>query len=277
MTASRKFIAIISIIAGVLSFLLGAASIGFYIYSVVDALEKADQSAIFWYFVFVLVGITLVAAGIYFIWIGYKSQKDENYAGLAKYSLGGLAVIIVVFILSGTFRDWSADKTRSERIKQEEVEKSLEAGMHHIELIEVDEFDQTGFSFSVHISEGAEGGYRLKTSIDDGQAVFLEKAEEIELGSSKTKVIRYVSFEQLFQKCFDEFQESNIYVCIENTGAKSFFTLESQLILSKDKQQTITNIRNNEELISTGKIEIAMDTFTENMEVKINDFQPVDR
>ena len=277
MKASRKFIAISSITAGVLLFLLGIASIGFYIYSVVDALEKADQSVIFWYLIFVLMGITLVAAGIYLIWIGYKSSKEENYAGLTKYSLVVLGAIIVVLILSGTFSEWSADKARSERIKQEEVQKSLEAEMHHIELIEIDEFDLTGFSFAVHISEGTGGSYHLKTSIDDGQAVFLEETEEIELDSSKKKVIRYVSFEQLFQKCFDEFQGSNIYVCIENTGAKSFFRLESQLILIKDKQQTITNIRNNVSLTSAGKTEFSLDTFTKDMEVKVDDFRPIDR
>ena len=153
----------------------------------------------------------------------------------------------------------SADKTRSERIKR----------------IEIDEFDHTGFSFSVHISEGAEGSYRLKTSIDDGQAVFLEEAEEIELDSSKTKIIRYVSFEQLFQKCFDEFQGSTVYPCIENTGAKSFFTLESQLIPIKDKPQTISNIRNNVSLTSAGKTEFSVDTFTKDMKVKVNDFRPL--
>ena len=277
MPASRKFIAISSVTVGVLLVLLGITSIGFYIYSVIDVLNKADKSIIFWYLVFVLIGITLVPAGIYFIWIGYKSSKEENYTGLAKYSLGGLGAIILVVILSVTFREWSADKTRAERIKQEEVQKSLAAGMHHIERIEIDEFDQTGFSFSVHISEGEEGIYQLKTSIDDGQAVFLEEAEDIELDRSKTKATRYVSFEQLFQKCFDEFHESNIYVCIENTGAKSFFTLESQLILIKDKQQKITHIKNNVSMTSVGKTEFAMDTFTENMKVKVNDFQPVNR
>ena len=105
----------------------------------------------------------------------------------------------------------------------------------------------------------------------------MEEAEEIELDNSKTKLIRHVSFEQLFQKCFDEFQESNIYVCIDNTGAKSFFTLESQLTLIKDKQKKINNIKNNVSLRSAEKTEFTMDTFTENMKVKVNDFQPINR
>lgn len=277
MPDSRKFLTAISIFVGIVLLLLGVASIGFYIYSVVDALDKVDQSVIFWYLVFVLIGFKLVAGGIYLIWTGYKSRKEENYAVLAKYSLGVLGTIIIVMMLFGTFSEWSADKTLSDRVMQEEVQKSLAAEMHQIERIVIDEFDQSGFSFAVHISEGAKSNYRLETSIGDDQAVFLEEAEEIQLDSSKTKVIRYVSFEQLFQKCFDEFQGSNIYVCIENTGAKSFFTLESQLILTKDKQQKITNISNNVSLTSAGKTEFSLDTFTENMEVKVNDFQPVDR
>lgn len=277
MPDSRKFVVAISIVVGVVLFLLGIASIGFYIYSVVDALGKADQSVIFWYLIFVLMGITLVGSGLYFVWIGYKSSKEKNYAGLTKYSLVVLGAIIVVLILSGTFSEWYADKTRSERIKQEEVQKSLAVEIHQIKLIEIDEFDQTGFSFAVHVSEGAEGSYRLKTSIDDGQAVFLEEAEEIELDSSKTMLIRYVSFKQLFLKCFDEFQGSNNYVCIENTGSKTFFTLETQLILIKNKQQITKNLMNNESLTSVGKTKFSLDTFTNDMEVKVNDFQPINR
>lgn len=277
MPESRTFVAAGSIIAGIVLFLLGIASIGFYIYSVVDVLDKADQSVIFWYLVLVFIGITMVSAGTYFIWIGYKSRKEEKYAGLAKYSLGGLGAVLVILILAGIFSEWSADKTRSEIIKQEEIQKSLAAGMHHIERIEIDKFDQTGFSFSVHISEGEEGIYRFKTSIANKQAVFLEKTEEVSLDSSKTRITRYISFKQLFQKCFDEFRGSNIYICIENTGSKSFFTLESQLILITDDQQTITDIRDKVTLTSDGKTEFSMDTFTKNMEVKVNDFQPLDQ
>lgn len=275
MKANRKYIAINSIIAGVLLFSLGIASIGFYTYSVIDALDKADQSVIFWHLIFVFIGIALVILGIYFMSIGYKSSKEGNYTGLAKYSLGILGITSIVIIFSGIYTEWSADKTRSERIKKEEVQNSLATKMHQIEQIKIDKFDQTGFSFSVDISEGVEGSYRLITSIEDGQAIFLEEAEEIELDSSKTKVIRTVNFKQLFQKCFDEFLESNIYGCIENTGAKTFFTLESQLILIKDQQQPIAKISNNTELMSSEKIEFAMETFTKGMEVKVNDFQPI--
>lgn len=277
MTASPKFIAISSIIAGVLLFLVGITSIGFYIYSVIDVLNKADRSIIFWHLIFVSMGITLVVLGIYFIWLGYTSSKKKNYVGLAKFSLGGIGAIIVVFALSGIFSEWSADKTRSERIKQEEVQKSLAAEMHLIERIEIDEFDQTGFSFSVHISEGLKGSYQLKTSIDNRQTTFLEETEEVNLESTKTRFVRYVSFEQLFQKCFDEFLGSNIYVCIENAGTKSFFTLASQLTLIKDEQQIITNLKNNVSLTSVGKTKFSMDTFTKNGDVKVNNFQPVDR
>jgi len=276
MPYSKKFIAISSTIVGVVLFLLGIANIGFYVYSVVDAQDKADQSVIFWYLFFVFMGITLVCAGIYFIWIGYKSRKEENYAELVKYLLSGLAAVLVVMILAGTFSEWSAAKKRSKRIEQEEVRNSLAAEMHHIDRIEINKFDQTGFSFSVHISEGLEGSYRLKTSIDNKQAVFLEEAEEVSLDNSKTRITRHISFEQLFQKCFDEFQGSNIYVCIENTGAKSLFTLKLQLILIEDKEQIITKIRDEVMLTSTGKTEFSMDTFTKNRQVKVNDFQPVD-
>lgn len=277
MIATRKFIVISSIIVGVIMLLLGLASNIFYIYSVIHVLDTPDQSIIFWYLVFVFIGIALITVGIYFIWIGYKSNKEEIYIGLAKYIFGGFGAIIVILILLISFREWTSRKTSTQKINQEYVKKSLAAKMYIIERIEIDEFDQTGFSFSVHIAEGEEGSYWLRTSIDDGQAVFLEKVEEVELNNSESVISRSVSFEQLFQKCFNEFRESNIYVCIENTGATSFFTLESQLILIRDKQQKITNTKNKEGLISVGKTKFTMDTFTENMEVKVTRFQPADR
>lgn len=276
MKATRKFIAITSIIVGVLLSLLGIASIGFYIYSVIDALGKADQSVIFWYLIFVFIGITLVGTGIYFIWIGYKSNKEQNYTGLAKYSLIILSTIIGVLLLFGALSEWSADKTRSERIKLEALQQSLAADMHYIERIKIDEFNQAGFSFSIHLSEGVEGSYRLKTSIDDGQTVFLEKAEEINLDSSETNVIRYVSFDQLFQKCFDTSLKSDNYICIENTGTKSFFKIESQLTLIIDKHQKINNTKHNLSFTSMGKTKFSLDTFTKDMKVTVNNFQPID-
>lgn len=278
MPDSRKFIAACSIIAGVLLCLLGITSIGFYIYSVIESFNEADQSVIFWYLIFVIMGITLVGTGGYFIWIGYQSHKgEETYAGLAKYSLSGLGTILIILILFGIFSERAADKRRSERIKEEEIQKFLTDEMHHIDQIEIDEFNKTGFSFSVHISDGMEGNYRLNTSIYNSQAVFLEETKEVSLGSPKTRITRRISFDRLFQKCFDEFKESNIYVCIEGTGAKSFFTLESQLILIKDKEQRITQIRDKAELVSVEKTEFSMDTFTKNRQVEVNSFQIVDQ
>lgn len=277
MPDSQKFITAVSIMVGVVLCLLGIASIGLYVYSVIDALDQADQSVIFWYLVFVLIGITLVGLGIYFIRIGNRSSKEESYTRSAKYSLAGLVAITILLILSGMFSEWSADKARSERIKQEEIHRSLSAGMHHIEGVEIDGSDQRGFSFSVHISEGVEGRYRLKTSIYDGQTLFLEEAEEMVLDGTEMKIEGDISFEQLFQKCFDEFRAANIYVCIDNTGATSFLTLESQLILIEDRPKTNTHILNNASLGSLGKTKFSIDTFTKDMEVKVTDFQPMDR
>ncbi|WP_445666272.1 hypothetical protein [Fodinibius sp. AD559] len=149
--------------------------------------------------------------------------------------------------------------------------------MHHIDRIKIDKFNQSGFSFSVHISDGMEGSYQLKSSIYNRQALLGEETEEISLDNSKTRKTRTISYDQLFHKCFEEFRGSNIYACIEDTGAKSFFTLESQLIPLKDKEQRITKIRDEIELTSAEKTEFSMDTFTNNREVEVNSFQPVDQ
>lgn len=277
MTTSRKFIAISAAILGVLLIFLGITSIGFYLYSVMDVQDNADQSAIFWYLIFVLIGIILAGTGIYFIRIGYMSYKDKNYTGLTAYSLVGFAAIIITLIFTGTIREWSTDKMRSERLEQEDIHSSIAADMHHIEQVVIDAFDETGFRYSVHISEGAEGRYQLITTVSDGQATFLKESEEIGLERSGKKVIRNVSFEELFESCLGEFQDSDMYVCIENTGATTFFTLESQLIPIKGQQQTMTGLRYDNRLVSVGKAEFSLDTFTENMEVKIHSFQSLDR
>lgn len=277
MPNSQKFIAFVSTVVGVVLCLLGLSSIGFYIYSVIGALDQADQSVIFWYLIFVLIGITLAGSGIYFIWLGYKTSKEERYTRSAKYSLGGLAAIITVINLSGAFNEWSADKARPERIELEDVQDSLSAGMHHIQRIELDGSDRSGFQFTIYISEGAEGRYRLKTSIYDDKALFLEKADQIELDRSETQISHFVGYEQLFQKCFDEFRGKNIYVCIDNTGATSFLTLESRLILIEDKQKTNTNLLDNGNLTSASKTDFSIDTFTKDDQVKVTHFQPMDR
>lgn len=276
MSSYRKFLAISAVISGVILIFLGTTSIGFYLYSVMDVLDNADHSAIFWYLIFVLIGIILAGLGIYFIRIGYMSYKDKNYTGLTAYSLVGLAAIIITLIFTGTIREWSADKMRSERLEQEDIHSSIAADRHHIEQVVIDAFDETGFRYSVHISEGAEGRYQLITTVADAQATFLKESEEIGLDSSGKKVIRYVSFEELFERCFGEFQESDMYACIENTGATTFFTLEAQLIPIKAQQQTMINIRNDNRLVSAGKAEFSLDTFTENMKVKIHSFQSLD-
>jgi|GEM_PF-6800104 len=67
-----------------------------------------------------------------------------------------------------------------------------------------------------------------------------------------------------------------MYVCIENTCAKIFFTLESQLIMIKDQQHTMNSFRNDDRLVSTVKAEFSLDTFTENMEEKTHNFQSLD-
>lgn len=278
MPDSQKFLSFFSIITGTLFTLLGIAGLGFYLYSVISALDKADQSVIFWYLVFVGVGITFIGVGIYFIIIGNKSRKGEGRSvGLVKYSLGGLGAFLCVWILLWIFNEWSANQKRSTRIKQEEIRKSLDTEMHSIEEVKIDRYDQDGFNFSVGISKGLEGSYRFNISIYNRQAVFLKESEEIMLDTSKTEIDRRISFKSLFQKCFDDFRGSNIYVCVKNSGATSFFTLQSQLILLEDTQKEISKIDNDLDLKTTGKTEFSIDTFVKEKDVAVNSFQPLGR
>jgi len=103
--------------------------------------------------------------------------------------------------------------------------------------------------------------------------IVISMNREIELESSERDITRFINFEQLFQRCFDEFQGSNIYVCIENTGAKFYVTLATHLVLIKDENHKNNNIRNNVSLSSAGIFEFSINTFTEYMEAKVNHFQ----
>lgn len=61
---SRRWIGAAATVLGVVLGLAGAACSGVYVWSAVEALGKADRSAVFWYSGFLVFGITLSGSGV---------------------------------------------------------------------------------------------------------------------------------------------------------------------------------------------------------------------
>lgn len=274
----KQFISICSVIAGAILTLLGLGSIGVYVYSVIQVMDQADRSIIFWYFILVIIGFFLIGVGIYFVIIGFRAYRGKKSdARLVTYSLGVLGTVLIVLILAGLYNEKITEQQRAERLEQDQIIEHLQAEMHRIEQVKIEQFNENSFTFRISVSEGLEGDYVLHLKIYNSQAAFLEESKEITIDSGSTQIKRQVSFEQLFSKCADEYSDSNIYVCIENTGAKSFFTIESELTLIKDKENTISEIDDLAAILkSLGETEFALDTFTKNRTVQVNNFQPLD-
>jgi len=56
----QGFVSVCSLIVGTMLILTGLAGIGMYIYSVISVLDQSDRSAIFWYFILVIIEIILL-------------------------------------------------------------------------------------------------------------------------------------------------------------------------------------------------------------------------
>jgi len=56
----QGFVSVCSLIVGTMLILTGLAGICMYIYSVISVLDQSDRSAIFWYFILVIIEIILL-------------------------------------------------------------------------------------------------------------------------------------------------------------------------------------------------------------------------
>ena len=279
MPNSRKIFTLLSILAGVFLTLLGLACIGFYIAAVIAALGQPDRSIVFWYLVFPMIGVPLVGTGIYFFVIGIKAYKDPaQYLTQLRYSLIVLGGVVLVVSSLAILDQVQTDRQRHAMAHQEAVRSTLKEEMHRIAGVTIDHHDTGGFTFSITVAPGLPGSYRLVTEVANSQAVFLEETQMMSLDSGEKRLIRHVPFDRLFRKCADSFRDSNVYVCIENTGAKSVFTIESQLTLLRDQKGAVDVIdARGSALDSVGKTGFSLDTFTGPHGVRVEHFQAENR
>lgn len=100
----RHSLPVISVICGVLIILTGFTALFFYVATVIDSFQQPDNSLIFRYIPFAILGSVLLIAGFWYVASGVKAFQDDYFYGLTKNSLGILVLIgillAIVYILN---------------------------------------------------------------------------------------------------------------------------------------------------------------------------------
>lgn len=276
MFSKQKLISTISIIVGTVLIIVGLFSAGFYVKTVIDSLSQADQSLIFWFLIFLFMGIGLLAVGIFFIITGVMSLRGNVSAyKVVKYSLIVFVIVLSILIISIIINSIKLEKNETHRTQQEEIESYLNDRMQKIKLIEITDNDEIGFKLLIKTTGGLEGKYALQISINDEQATFLELAESINFDSNIQTIQKKVDYINLFQKCFNELKESNVYVCVESAGTSGIkFEINAKLILIEDNEEKMKNLDNNYNLEQSNvETEFIVDTFTKDGKVVVEKFR----
>jgi len=113
MLIKQKLISIFSIMAGTALISAGLISAGFYVKTVIDSLGQADQSLIYWYLLFLFVGIGLLVVGIFFVIVGIMSLRGNNSAyKVVKYSLIVLVIVLSILIIMTVSSSFKSEKKR---------------------------------------------------------------------------------------------------------------------------------------------------------------------
>jgi len=166
-------------------------------------------------------------------------------------------------------------KKEKQSIQQEEIENYVNERMHKIKHVEIPDNNEDGFNLLVTTTGGIKGEYNVLMSIKDKQTTFLELTESINIESNVQIIRRKVDYINLFQKCFNELKESNVYVCIEGAGtSESRFEIDVRLILIEDNEEKMKNLDNYYKLEqSNAAIGFVVDTFTRDGKVIVEKFQ----
>ncbi|MDX1670980.1 MAG: hypothetical protein R3211_01460 [Balneolaceae bacterium] len=278
MASPNKHIPTVSIVLGVLLTAAGVAAIGFYIFSVVTVMDEPDRSLIFWYSVFLYFGLIISSLGAYFIVVGWKATKGSKRAALlTQRSVLLFTIIVALLVIRYLWQGFEMKNEQAAYQAKMENFRALERRIHKIEQIEITDFGSNGFNLRLSTSGSLFGRYRIILRVRNTQALFLEKEQTLQLLDSRVKNTMEVSFEQLFQKCFDEFRNSNIYVCIPGAGtANTRFTVEARLFPTEATLPDSTSgfIRA-EELFTTSETGFSVDTVGEPDRIVVEQFRPL--
>jgi signal transduction histidine kinase len=262
MKIDKRHLSTLSIVAGMFLTIIGLVAISLYVYSSVVSLAQTDKSAIFWFLPFLFIGTTLVGAGVYFIYIGIKSFKNEFFYQLSVKSLAALSIIILISFTAIIISELSANKNGKAG-----TDRDLQTENHQeVTGIEITDTDETKVNISVKTHGENSGDYQFTLKAYNNQAVFLELSYDVTLNRSENELFRIIRFEDLFRKCLSEFKNSTIYICTENAGTRnSEMKIEAIIkpLQNSDAKFSISD------LTSTGTASIYLDTFNDNGMVQV--------
>ncbi len=203
-----------------------------------------------------------MGAGVYLLYIGIKSFKNEFFYQLSVKSLAVLSIILFISFAAILISEYTANKN-----DEALTSSNLETAAHQkVTGIEVTDADETKLNVSVKTHGEHSGPYQFTLKAYNNQAVFLELSYDITLTQTENELFRTIRFEELFRKCLSEFKNSTIYFCTENAGTRnSEMKIEAAVIPAGLDR----NVLFSTEPAPSENASIFLDTFNDNGEVQV--------
>jgi len=262
----KRFIPILSVIAGTLLIVGGLYLIGSYINTVIQSAGQADTSLIFWHIPIVFLGLMMSSAGAFFITIGYKARTEPALHKLSKNSLLVLLFVLIItvtFVWIGEFR---ADQTRADLQKQQRILS---------ELMEIEKFEirnLTTESFTLYmVTEGKQiGEYEMTVTVFDSQDELYKFSETSKMDRAENEITTDLTFDKIFEVCKDSNSNNRSYFCVNNAG-----TNNTELKISVTlKPRSLENIELHPDDVETSWTTLLiLDTMTQNGLVNIENIK----
>lgn len=258
---TKKIIPLLSIITGISLILIGLSTILFYIYAVIESVMQADKSGIYWLLPFLFIGLFMAAAGVFILIIGIKSFRSERHYRLAGQSLSVLFILFLISISAMYLSERDADHQRTEWDRLQ----SKSAKHQKVASVLITSVDETGLDLSIQTVGEIGGSYTLFLKLSNHQAEFKEFYFDLLLNDTENEFQRRITFDDIFSKCFNEFKNSNVYVCTENAGTRnSKFDIIAALKPDQLKEDLFPIDKSSE-----SKTSFYLDTMNENGVVRV--------
>ena len=258
----KRFIPILSVIAGTLLIVGGLYLIGSYINTVIQSAGQADTSLIFWHIPIIFLGLMMSSAGAFFITIGYKARTEPALHKLSKNSLLVLLFVLIITVTFVWFGEFRADQTRADLQKQQRILSEL------IEIEKVEIRNLTTESFSLYIvTEGEQTGeYEMTISVFDSQDELYQFSEQHTMNDVENEINANLTFDDIFEVCRDSNSNNSSYFCVNNTGTNN---AELKITVSL-RPRNLENIElHPDDVENSWTTSLILDTMTQNGLVNI--------
>lgn len=271
---ARTLLVAAGITVGAVFLLAGLAGLGFYAYTVIDVMDGADRSLIFWYLVFAEAGVVLLGAGGFFVGLAVWTHRDPD---LHSVFLGGSLLALLVVGIAGVgylLVEWeSEERARKRWARTHATRQKLARTMHRLERLEVTRLGEDGFTVQLAASGQRADTYRLTLTVSSGRTEFLRATEHLVLASGDTSFRRRVAYRDLFKTCDTTAEASRVPVCVDGAGARTFWTVEARLTLRDEASPggPVSVELDPAWDRSSKRVQLMLDTFTENGTVDVRE------